>query len=246
MLRDKFRDFFNSQFQSLDDRIKSQSESLRKEVANQYKQIEAVTQIISLLDFEKPIPPLRGSVISPDAAIQVIDYIIVEKPKLIVELGSGVSTLLWAQTLKKYSIGSTIIAVDHLTQFADISRNLIAKHELAEYVTIIEAPLETTTINECEYEWYKASKISDILKEHECDIDLLFIDGPPRNVPNRNYRYPAIPILKEFMHDNTTVFLDDSGRLDEQHVMCMWQKDYDLVQDHLYSTEKGLAKFKNR
>jgi hypothetical protein len=58
-------------------------------------------------------------------------------------------------------------------------------------------------------------------------IDLLIVDGPPHDV-SKWARYPAIPLLKHKLHEDTIVLLDDGARDDETAIVAAWQKRYNL------------------
>ncbi len=78
-----------------------------------YRQSEAFQQLIAILKFTAPIPPTRGWVASPDLLLTMTDIIRTHKPRLVVELGSGVSTLVIAKAGAK-----KVISIDNSEEFA--------------------------------------------------------------------------------------------------------------------------------
>src|SRR5712692_7065808 len=57
-------------------------------------QIEALFSIFSIIHLRHPLPAMGHWAVSPDFARILVDVILDRKPGLILELGSGVSTLL--------------------------------------------------------------------------------------------------------------------------------------------------------
>tara|TARA_B100001105_G_C22226796_1_gene372162 strand:+ start:58 stop:510 length:453 start_codon:yes stop_codon:yes gene_type:complete len=82
----------------------TQAKILRKNKEN-FNQVESLLSIYSQLKFRAPIPSTRGMAASPDFLKLTMETIISNKPELIVELGSGTSTIIAAKTLEKLKSG---------------------------------------------------------------------------------------------------------------------------------------------
>ena len=63
-----------------------------------YRQTEAFIQLINLLQFKSAIPSTRSWAASPDLLLLIAETVRKNKPSLVVELGSGVSTLVSAKS----------------------------------------------------------------------------------------------------------------------------------------------------
>ena len=85
----------------------TQAKILRKNNDN-YNQVESLLSIYSQLKFQASIPTTRGMAASPDFLKLIMETIISNKPELIVELGSGTSTIIAAKTLEKLKRGFTL------------------------------------------------------------------------------------------------------------------------------------------
>lgn len=150
----------------------------------------------------------------------LIQYLLEHRPKCIVELGSGSSTIIIARTLQILGEKETVhIAVDHETKYLGLTRDAAQLNSVAEGIEFLCCPLE-------QYEsldklWYGglAEKLAD------CRIDLLIIDGPPGPLQPLS-RYPALPILMPFLAEHCTVVLDDAARGDEQEIIRCWQNEF--------------------
>ena len=70
----------------------------KKNIEDAYNQLEILVTLINNLDIKNKIPFTRGYAGSPDYLYQISKTISQEKPKLILEVGSGVSTLISSYT----------------------------------------------------------------------------------------------------------------------------------------------------
>ena len=110
-----------------------------------YRQVEALFSMFSTLKLRHPLPPMRVWAISPDFANIVISLIGEHRPGLVLEMGSGVSTLVAAYSLQEIKEG-VVVSLEHDERFAAISAANVAKHGLQNIATITYAPLEKVTI----------------------------------------------------------------------------------------------------
>ena len=93
------------------------------------------------------------------------------------------------------------------------------------------------SINDQNYMWYDNSFKNEINQS----IDLLIVDGTPRII-NKNARFPAIPLLKQYYTEDTVILLDDGRRKDEQNTVELWLKELDKFKAEYFNTEKGTFK----
>ncbi|WP_421655354.1 class I SAM-dependent methyltransferase [Leptothermofonsia sp. ETS-13] len=206
---------------------------LKSQADNHYRQIEALFSIFNLLALRHPLPPMRGWAVSPDFMKLVISSVFEHKPRLVVELGSGVSTLVVGYCLQKLNQGE-VISVDHEESYTEITKNSVLNHSLQNVVQVIYAPLKNITIYDKTWLWYDPSFLTSL----EQPIDLLIIDGPPGDLQKLS-RYPALPLLIDSLSDNALVLLDDSNREDEQEIVKLWKQNFSLSKVEQIVTEKG-------
>lgn len=166
-----------------------------------YRQTEAFIQLTQLLDFKAPIPSTRSWAASPDLLLTIAETITKYRPGLVVELGSGVSTLVAAK-----SGARKVISIDNSEEFGGKTAALIKNHKVRG-VEIRIAPLQPYANGST---WYDVSKIKDLKK-----IDLLIIDGPPGS-KNPEARSPALAELKDKLSPKAVVIIDDVHREGER------------------------------
>jgi len=200
--------------------------------ARDYQQIESLFSVFSQIRFNAPLPKTRGSSVAPDFIALLIGMIKENKPKTIIELGSGISTIISAYSLQSLCEG-TVISLDHEEKYASMTRENLERHNLQGIATVIHAPLKRMAIKGNDYFWYDV----DALKSIE-QIDMLIVDGPP-HIENIMERYPALPLLIDRLSGNAVVILDDARRDGEKKVIEAWLKEYDCLSAEFLPLEDG-------
>ena len=206
-----------------------------------YRQVEALFSIFNTLRLEEPLPPMRGWAVSPDFASLVIRLIREQKPTLMVEVGSGVSTFLSALYLKQLDHGQ-MVSIEHDENYATACRAHIAANGLENVVTLIHAPLIRTTVDGDDWTWYDTKTLEEKLRSLP-PIDLLIVDGPPFWV-QALARYPALPVLFKYLDECAIVALDDADREDERMIVSLWQKRFSGFELEEAPCEKGAVIFR--
>ena len=219
-------------------RIQLQIEDLKRNIIQKqdyhYQQIEALFSIYNTLEISEPLPPLGGMSLSPEAIHLIILKIKDDRPNLVIELGSGISTVLIGYVLKSMGRGK-IISLDHDEQYYSATKRLIKQHRLECWAEVRLAPLKRYKLSKGDWLWYDL----DLLDGIET-IDMLIIDGPPDHV-QRLSRYPALPLLFERIKAGATIFLDDVARASEKETLSLWQGEIYGMRYEMADSEKGLA-----
>lgn len=191
--------------------------AIAKEIKNTFRQLEALQNLNAMLPTTGVLPASRGWAASPDLLLMLVDQVITGQPSLIVECGSGASTLWAALALQRFGIDGRIVALDHAPVFACQTRDFLVRHGLSDLAEVRDAPLEDFDLGGETYQWYAHAAWEDLT-----GIDLLFVDGPPA-ATGHQARYPALPLLGEALSPSTTVVIDDLVVPDMQKVTQLWQ-----------------------
>ena len=141
----------------------------------------------------------------------VVDHILAEKPKLVVEFGTGASTLVVARALEKAG-GGTLISFEQHADFVEATRQWIGEYGLSadlRAVPLRPAPEGWPGL------WYDHGRLPD-------GIDLMLIDGPPWTI--HPMTRGAAGTLFGQIAPGGTVMLDDAARPGERLVARRWRK----------------------
>ena len=191
-----------------------------------YRQTQALIQLTQLLDFKSPIPPTRSWAASPDLLLTITEIVRKYRPGLVVELGSGVSTLVAAKAGAR-----KVVSIDNSDEFGGKTISLLKDHKVRG-VDVRIAPLQPYANG---FTWYDTSMIKDLKK-----IDLLIIDGPPGS-KNPEARYPALAEFKDKLSAKAVIIIDDVQREGERKLAEDFAKGMPNHQLVILDHEKGTA-----
>jgi predicted O-methyltransferase YrrM len=141
----------------------------------------------------------------------VADHILTHKPKLVVEFGTGASTLIIARALQ-IAGGGTFISFEQHVEFVEATRSWLAEHGLQADLRAV--PLRAAT-GEWPGLWYDHGPLPD-------GIDLLLIDGPPWTI--HPFTRGSAESLFAQIAPGGTILLDDGARPGERIVARRWRK----------------------
>ena len=185
-----------------------------------YAQVEALLSLHSVIRFRHPLPPMRAWAISPDFALILVSVIREHKPRVIVELGSGVSTIICGYVLESLGAGQ-LVSLEHVPGFAEITSRAVQLHELSAIARIIHAPLRDLELPAGTWQWYDSECLNGI-EPHS--IDLVIVDGPPGRIQPLA-RYPAVPALHRWIRPGALILVDDAKRSDEKKMVGHWLRE---------------------
>lgn len=158
------------------------------------------------------------------------------RPGLVVECGSGSSTVLTTSCLNTLEQGGQVVSLDHEDEYAHKTRRLLqlsfppAERESTQ---VVHAPLKEYDLDGDTYRWYNIP--NDLLEANS--VDLLVVDGPPEHL-NGQARFPAAPLLKPYLSDSCVILMDDGNRPDEKAIAHAWADLLDASIQYI-SNDKG-------
>ena len=168
--------------------------------------------------------------------LEVLDR---RKPKLIVELGSGISTIVVASWLREAG-GGHIISLDHDESWAEKTKFYLRQAGLADVAEVWILPLVPTESMGHVVNWYDINKCEWPVN----DIDLLIIDGPPAGAADKSKsmsRLPAIQMLNERLSNDCCIVLDDALRNGESRILKTWVSQVPNFKLDVVPTTTGFA-----
>ncbi|MFJ1751214.1 class I SAM-dependent methyltransferase [Streptomyces sp. NPDC088116] len=176
---------------------------------------------------------LPFSVVSlrPSAMIKVLDDIALGDRKVLVECGSGTSTVVFARMMNQRGYGK-LLSLEHDGEWAARVTTQLAAEGLSDVATVVHAPLEEHPAAVKGMDWYASKTVSDEITAYTDKhgaIDLLLVDGPPGWQRDRTLaRYPAAPVLWEYLAPGASVLLDDVNRAGGKEITERWKEELGL------------------
>lgn len=185
-------------------------------------------------------PSLGKWAIEPDLARLIIEELD-QQPRLIVELGSGASTLIIGHVLDEKNFGQ-LISIDHDAHFAAHTKERLASAGVENRVSLVVAPVGAQTFGDRAERWYDVNSVLAALPSES--IDLLIVDGPPS--VSRWARWPALEVLAPRLSDRAVVLLDDGRQPHETAVVRRWVRDHGDLELYWLDTVKGTWRLEKR
>lgn len=207
-----------------------ESESVRNQMRSQYEglrhrigqaEVDVVREVAATLELRDlipdppaPLPPLGGWAIDAAELVQLLHLVSTRRPGLVVECGSGSSTVWLAHAVRQ--VGGRLVALEHEADYAAQTRRMLADQGLSDVAEVRLAPLTAVSLDDESVSWYDVGAVEDL-----AEIDLLLIDGPPGST-GPQARYPAVPILRSRLAPDAVIGLDDAQRPDERAALERW------------------------
>lgn len=209
---------------------------------NLYSQIESLISLNKRLSLRDELPPLRKWPASPDFLLCLHKWVCDNKPKVVVETGSGATTLVIADALRRNGYGK-LYSFEHLSFYADQTSKMLENECLSAWVELRLSELApwkskhlANNDQKQQLSWYNISEWD------AGDIDLLIVDGPPASTCDYA-RYPAMSVFYNALTPLAEIWMDDANRPEEKKICQSWADEYGLIVD-FYALEKGLAVLK--
>ena len=198
---------------------RSTSRHVTTTVRDSTRQIESLAQIYSRFSATKlPMPSTGGFAIDAQALAHLISLAEERKPRRILELGSGTSTIWLGYLCREF--GGSLVTLDHLEKYLAATQTAVDRHNLNHQVEGRLAPLQKINCDGTSFNWYALEALKDL-----SDIDMLVVDGPPA-ATGPQARYPSLPMLIDRLATNATVVLDDAHRRDELKIVEEWEASF--------------------
>lgn len=227
--------------QSLAQMVDNRTRTLRDRLERLHRDVGDIHGLVRLQSFTQhlPLPMGGGWALTGDSAALLVRETLLRQPRTIVELGSGVSTLLLGQVLKQRGSGR-LLSIDHDPEWAERTRRQARFLGLEEYVTVVDAPLHPLSLDDCNYDWYDIPPAAlDALGRK---VDLLVVDGPPQGAnPALITRYPALPVFADRLSSDAWIFVDDAKRLTETAMVERWMQRFPGWLAQHYDTVDGVC-----
>lgn len=225
---------------SITDMIDNRVNTLKNRVEKVRRDVGDIHGLVRLGPYTQdlPLPMGGGWALTGDSAALLAREVLTHKPETILELGSGVSTLILGQILKRNGRGR-LLSVDHDPEWANQTRRFVEFLGLGDVVSVVDAPLTETAAGNQATKWYDIPKIS---LDNLGAIDFLLVDGPPQARDTLlAARYPAFPLLCDRLSPHALIFVDDANRNTETKMIEKWKTEDPNWHDQWFDTVDGVC-----
>lgn len=165
--------------------------------------------------------PWTKSAVRPAALCNIVNEVIINNRRTVVEFGAGISTIYLAKALSQTK--GFLYSFDEDEGWAARINEILQEKDLAHCAKVIFAPLAPSKNTLDRGLWYDEGVLDSVLADRS--VDLVIVDGPRALTPETMLaRYPAVPFIKSRLRDSWAIFLDDIGRAGEQRIFAEWEK----------------------
>ncbi len=200
----------------------------------QLRQFQALLTLYALIPFRSVPPAFTGWAATPEFAVTLYEFVRNRRPNLVLELGSGASSVVMAAALEQNGSGR-LVSIEQDREYAEKTRNALDRQGLAERAEVVHAPITSVALDDGNWKWYDLDAVPT-----DAPIDLLVIDGPHREL-QKMARYPALPILFDRLASDAVIVVDDAHRKDERRAMSRWTSEFDGLEVEMRDSPKGTA-----
>jgi predicted O-methyltransferase YrrM len=193
--------------------------------------VEASVALYQAIHPVAPLPPMTGYALAPDAALKLYELVRKKQPRVAVEMGSGVSSVVIGYALKAQGSGH-LFSLEVNEEYARRTRAELEVHGLADWVTVMPAPLREVDVDGASRRWHDPTPLAQL--DH---IDFVFDDGPPR-VLGPHLRDAALPMLRpKLSHD--AVYMMNFVAGEERRTVSDWLRKFPEFHAEWLETKKG-------
>jgi len=205
---------------------------LRSMVRRQERHVWETHNVFRVLQGGAPLPAPGGWAASTDLLGEVLRAVSERRPQRVVELGSGLSTLVIAAALRANGAGR-LVSIDAEADYAASTREQLERQALTAWAEVRVAALKEMQFEGITRPWYDIAVLGDLAA-----IDLLLIDGPPTAL-RADIRYPALPFFWSRLNPGAIVLLDDAARAGEHDIARRWRAAFSQARHEYLRFEKG-------
>lgn len=253
-LEQKLQKMLADQTKHLTDTLNTVKNNLSWSIGNSAKQVESFIGVQNYLD--KGIKPLsfHGWPISPDIGLHIAGLIDSNNYDVIIEFGSGTSTVLMAKALISKQRGvqtkaitntsstteistlennfsdlpARIVSFEHNSLYHGKTAQALQENGVEHLVDLAYTPLVDYQYKDgSQYLYYNCNaKLQELANifKGRKANILVLVDGPP-GATNKNARFPALPHLLNILPEHSyTVIMDDYARDEEKETFSLWEK----------------------
>ena len=206
----------------------------RADLDRLYERVSAAVQIQGALNGLPVVRPMPGWALSSDAIVQVLCDLQERVEPVLVEFGSGQSTVIFAAWFRARGRGR-FISIEHDPAHAEAMRRQLEAAKLASFVDLQVMPL----VDRAAIDGLPSCK-SYALPDPFPSFDVVLVDGPSYFF-GESTRYHPLKWALERLNAGGAAYLDDTIRPQEKRILEVLGQHPELVVQDL-GTANGFAR----
>jgi predicted O-methyltransferase YrrM len=162
---------------------------------------------------DDPHTPRTSWSISDALAVELFRHLERRRPRRILEIGSGLSTVVLGAYAARHS--ASVVTLEHAWKFYERTRKGLVHFGLDEQVQLKLAPLRSKRFERYgQAPWYD-TKLSG-------QFDFVFVDGPPKDTG----RNAVLFAIAKHLTPGWELWMDDARRHHEQNCLRRWRQRF--------------------
>lgn len=168
----------------------------------------------------------------PHACNLLLQFLLAESPRMMIECGCGISTIILGLTVRHHDLDTAIYSLEQDEKWLEATSEAMAP-EVRERVHLLHAPVRAYPVGDARCQCYDLSVLPDV------QAGLVFIDGPSPIYG----RAGVLPVLQaqNKLTGSCVIFLDDARRDREYEYVQQWVHDGQAAFQKYHVTDCGLA-----
>jgi hypothetical protein len=186
--------------------------------------------------------PTGGWSIPRDTAHALTVLVMEAAPIRILELGSGVSTVLLAALCAESGRPTRVVSLEERPRYAERTQRLLVTFGLDGYASVLTAPVRLTRFGN--WRGYSYEPNETLLRRALGGraVDFLFVDGPASWGRGRgDCRFSALPLVWPWAAARLTFAIDDAWRRRDFDILKRWQQLPGVTVDGIIPVGRGLG-----
>ena len=171
---------------------------------------------------------------TPETLAQIQHVIGALGIRRVIELGSGLSTLVIAHSFRRTGEGK-VLSIDDDARWAAQTKNILARENLEAFAGVRVVAMKEITAGDRAAPWYNLSSL-----DPQARFDIVIVDGPPAWKGDSLARLPALYELRRHLGENGMLVLDDAARPGEREIARQWQRDFPELYFRMVNIGRGL------
>lgn len=184
-------------------------------------------QLILKLFPEYSYLPFTPFSLNPTTIVHIMNDILLNERKQVVEFGSGISTIVIARFIKMNNLDTKILSIDNNSSWSNLIYKELLKYDCLGNVKLVVSVLKNhNQIDLDKYSnriWYDYELTKKEIFNLDNNIDCVIIDGPSTGT-SKFARYPTFSVLYQKLSNSYIIFLDDTRRKAEKEILIEWNK----------------------